>query len=137
MTGLGSSNSCRFCLPPPNPVLRRRFTFFCGAHDEGIPGLKQDHNGNFTAFDFDAQARGVLANVRAILEQNDARWEDLVDITVYLTDMKRDFGAFNRIYKEHFENVPAELRPCRTTVEVGALPTPIAIELKCVASLAN
>lgn len=108
-----------------------------GAHDEGVPGLKQDHNGNFTAFDFDAQARGVLANVRAILEQNGAHWEDLVDITVYLTDMQRDFGAFNRIYKEHFENVPAELRPCRTTVEVGALPTPIAIELKCVASLAN
>ena len=108
-----------------------------GAHDEGVPGLEQDHNGNFTAFDFDAQARSVLANVRAILEQHNARWEDLVDITVYLTDMQRDFPAFNRIYREHFEGVPEAQRPCRTTVEVSALPTPIAIELKCIAALSS
>ena len=104
-----------------------------GAHDEGVPGLKQDHNGNFTDFDFEAQARGVLANVRAILESEGAKWEDLVDITVFLTDMQRDFTTFNRVYREHFEHIDAALRPCRTTMEVGALPTPIAIELKCVA----
>jgi 2-aminomuconate deaminase len=108
-----------------------------GAHDEGVPGLKLDHNGNFANFDFDAQAEGVLANVRAILELHGAQWEDLVDITVYLTDMQRDFAAFNRIYRAHFENVPEDKRPCRTTVEVGALPTPIAIELKCVAALSH
>ena len=68
-----------------------------------------------------------------ILESEGARWEDLVDITVFLTDMQRDFQTFNRIYRAHFEGMDPALRPCRTTVEVGALPTPIAVELKCVA----
>ena len=106
-----------------------------GAHDEGVPGLKQDHNGNFTEFDFEAQARGVLANVKAILEAEGAKWEDLVDITVFLTDMQRDFGTWNRVYREHFEHVDPARRPCRTTMEIGALPTPIAVELKCIAHL--
>ena len=100
-----------------------------------MPGLKQDHNGNFTEFDFEAQARGVLANVKAILEAEGAKWEDLVDITVFLTDMQRDFGTWNRVYREHFEHVDPARRPCRTTMEIGALPTPIAVELKCIAHL--
>jgi 2-aminomuconate deaminase len=104
-----------------------------GEHDEGVPGLKHDHNGNFAQFDFEAQAKGVFSNVRAILESEGARWEDLVDITVFLTDMQRDFTTFNRVYKAHFEHIEPALRPCRTTMEVGALPTPIAIELKCIA----
>ena len=81
-----------------------------GAHDEGVPGLKQDHNGNFIEFDFEAQARGVLANVKAILEAEGAKWEDLVDITVFLTDMQRDFGTWNRVYKSEVVIMPSPFR---------------------------
>ncbi len=80
---------------------------------------------------FEAQCRSVFDNVRAVLEDAGARFEDLVDVTVFLTDMKRDFAAYNRLYAEYF----AGARPCRTTVEVGALPTPIDIELKCIAEV--
>ena len=81
--------------------------------------------------EFEAQCRSVFDNVRAVLEDAGARWEDLVDVTVYLTDMTRDFAVYNRLYAEYF----AAARPCRTTVEVGALPTAIAIELKCIAEI--
>jgi 2-aminomuconate deaminase len=80
---------------------------------------------------FEDQCRSVFDNVRAVLEDAGARWEDLVDVTVFLTDMKRDFAIYNRLYSEYF----AAARPCRTTVEVGALPTPISIELKCIAEI--
>ncbi len=79
---------------------------------------------------FEEQCHSVFRNVRAVLEDAGARWEDLIDVTVFLTDMKRDFAAYNRIYAEYFATEP---RPCRTTVEVTALPTPISIELKCIA----
>jgi len=92
-----------------------------------------DHNGNFKAFDFAAQVHSVLGNVKAILEANGSQWENLVDITVFLVDMRRDFGTFNRIYAEYFPD--PETQPCRTTVEINRLPTPIAIELKCMAVL--
>ena len=104
-----------------------------GPHDSGVPGLELDHNGNFKAFDFEAQVHSVFANVRAVLEASGARWEDLVDVTVFLVDMHRDFQTFNRIYAEYFK----ENQPCRTTVEINRLPTPIAIELKCVAHVAD
>lgn len=80
---------------------------------------------------FEEQCRSVFANVRAVLEDAGARLEDLVDVTVFLTHMKRDFATYNRLYAEHF----AGARPCRTTVEVTALPTPIDIELKCIAEV--
>lgn len=102
-----------------------------GPHDSGVPGLKLDHNGNFEEFDFEAQVHSVFANVKAILEDAGADWEDLVDITVFLVDMKRDFKAFNRIYAEYFP----DNKPCRTTLAINALPTPIAIELKCIAAV--
>ncbi len=102
-----------------------------GPHDSGVPGLKLDHNGNFEEFDFEAQVHSVFANVKAILEDAGADWQDLVDITVFLVDMKRDFKAFNRIYAEYFP----DNKPCRTTVAINALPTPIAIELKCIAAV--
>ncbi|MFT4178222.1 MAG: RidA family protein [Thermomonas sp.] len=79
----------------------------------------------------EAQTRAVFANVRAVLQASDARWEDLVDVTVYLTDMARDFKAYNAIWAEHFPD--AATAPCRTTLGITALPTPIAIELKCIA----
>ena len=85
------------------------------------------------AYDIVAQCHSVFANVRAVLEASGAHWEDLVDVTVYLTDMARDFAAYNAVWAEHFPDV--ETAPCRTTLGITALPTPIAIELKCVATL--
>lgn len=96
-----------------------------------IPGVKLDAQGNISAYDMETQCHSVFQNVKYVLEASGSKWEDLVDVTVYLTNMKRDFAAYNRIYKEYFPD-PAT-QPCRTTVEVGALPTPIAIELKCIA----
>lgn len=96
-----------------------------------IPGNVLDANGRLIAYDIEAQCRQVFANVRAVLHASGARWEDLVDVTVFLTDMARDFVAYNRIYAEHFRD-PASA-PCRTTLGITALPTPIAIELKCIA----
>lgn len=96
-----------------------------------IPGVTLDANGAILSHDIELQCHSVFANVRAILEEAGSAWENLVDVTVFLTDMKRDFAAFNRLYAEYF----GEVRPCRTTVEVNALPTPIAIELKCIATI--
>jgi 2-aminomuconate deaminase len=96
-----------------------------------IPGNTYDTVGNLTGYDIAAQCHQVFANVRAVLEASGARWEDLVDVTVFLTDMQRDFAAYNKIYAEYF----TAAQPCRTTLGITALPTPIAIELKCVAEL--
>ncbi|NQX91777.1 MAG: RidA family protein [Flavobacteriales bacterium] len=104
-----------------------------GPHDSSVPGLELDHNGNFKAFDFEAQVHSVFNNVKTILEASGASWNDLVDVTVFLVDMKRDFHTFNRLYAEYFK----ENLPCRTTMEINSLPTPIAIELKCVAYLGD
>lgn len=98
-----------------------------------IPGLTLDKNGNFISFDFEAQCHSVFKNVKAVLEASGARWENLIDVTVFLVNMQRDFTTFNRIYAQYF----AANQPCRTTVEVNCLPTPIAIELKCIAYLDN
>ncbi len=97
----------------------------------GIPGNTYDDDGKLVSYDIQAQCRQVFANVRAVLEASGARWEDLVDVTVFLTDMERDFAAYNALYAEHFDGVDA----CRTTLGIDALPTPIAIELKCIAAL--
>ena len=96
-----------------------------------IPGLKQDKNGNFLEFDFAAQCHSVFNNVRIVLEESGSSWDKLVDVTVFLVDMKRDFAIYNKIYAEYFK----DNQPCRTTVAINALPTPIAIELKCVAEV--
>ena len=96
-----------------------------------IPGLELDANGNFKTFDFEAQCHSVFRNVKAVLKASNAMWADLVDITIFLTDMKLDFHTYNRIYAEYFK----DHQPCRTTVEVKSLPTPIAIEVKCIAYL--
>lgn len=96
-----------------------------------IPGLEMDKYGNYLAFDFEKQCRSVFENVKTVLEESGSKWENLVDVTVFLTNMKSDFKTFNKIYAEYFK----ENQPCRTTVEVNALPTPIAIELKCIATV--
>ena len=98
-----------------------------------VPGNVQDAEGRLISYDIDQQARAVFANVRAVLEASGARWEDLVDVTVYLTDMARDFKGYNAVWTEAFPDI--DTAPCRTTVGISALPTPIAIELKCVAAL--
>jgi 2-aminomuconate deaminase len=94
-----------------------------------IPGVLLDASGTVLGHDIEVQTRAVFENVLTVLEDAGARWEDIVDVTVFLTDMKRDFAAFNRLYAEAF----ATNHPTRTTVEVGALPTPIAVELKVIA----
>ncbi|KLD62369.1 RidA family protein [Dyella japonica] len=96
-----------------------------------IPGNVYDAAGKVVDYDIEAQCRQVFANVRAVLEASGARWEDLVDVTVFLTDMARDFPAYNKLYAEYFTGVDA----CRTTLGITALPTPIAIELKCIAAI--
>lgn len=94
-----------------------------------IPGVTLDASGNILSYDIEEQCRNVFQNVRYILEASGSKWENLVDVTVFLTNMKKDFATYNRIYREYF----VTNQPCRTTVEVTALPTPIAIELKCIA----
>ncbi|MFT7588207.1 MAG: 2-aminomuconate deaminase [Limisphaerales bacterium] len=103
------------------------------ADGSGIPGLRLDKHGNFAEFDFEAQCRSVFDNVKAVLEGSGAKWADLVDVLVFLTDMKRDFDTYNKVYAEYFK----DNQPCRTTVEIKSLPTPIAIELKCVAYMGD
>lgn len=94
-----------------------------------IPGVTLDGSGNIISYDIVQQCHSVFENVRNILEASGSRWENLVDVTVFLTNMKNDFPTFNKIYADYFK----DHQPCRTTVEVSALPTPIAIELKCIA----
>ena len=97
-----------------------------------IPGATLDSAGNVIERDIAEQCRSVFANVRAVLEDAGAQWEDIVDVTVFLTHMKEDFPVFNVMYAEQFAG-PGKPNPTRTTVEVTALPTPIAIELKVIA----
>lgn len=96
-----------------------------------IPGVTLNAEGEIESYDITAQTLSVFANVKAILEDAGTTWESIVDVMVFLTDMKRDFKTFNNLYAEHFAGVNA----CRTTIEVGALPTPIAVELKVVATI--
>lgn len=99
--------------------------------DSAVPGLKLDKNGNFLEFDFEKQCRSVFDNVKVILEESGSSWDQLVDVTVFLVNMKRDFHTYNKIYAEYFK----DNQPCRTTCEISSLPTPIAIELKCIATI--
>jgi 2-aminomuconate deaminase len=99
-----------------------------------IPGVTIDATGNAISYDIEKQCHAVFENVRLVLEDAGASWNDIADVTVFLTDMKKDFPIFNRIYPDYFAG-PGKPNPTRTTVEVGALPTPIAIELKVIAAL--
>ncbi|WP_101927067.1 MULTISPECIES: Rid family hydrolase [Luteimonas] len=99
---------------------------------DAVPGNVVDADGALRAHDIAAQTHAVFANVRAVLHASGARWEDLVDVTVYLTDMAGDFAAYNAVWADYFPD-PASA-PCRTTLGITALPTPIAIELKCIAA---
>ena len=96
-----------------------------------IPGVMMDGQGNAVGHDIEAQCHSVFENVRIILEEAGSSWKNLIDITVFLTNISRHFDIFNKIYSDYF----TDNQPCRTTVEVNSLPTPIAIELKCIATI--
>lgn len=96
-----------------------------------IPGVELDDKGNIISYDIEAQCHSVFRNIRYILEDAGSGWENIVDVMVFLTNMKDDFAAFNRIYAEYFK----DNQPCRTTLEINRLPTPIAIELKVIATI--
>jgi len=99
--------------------------------DNVIPGLELDDKGSIVKYDIEAECHSVFANVKAVLEASGSSWDKIIDVTVFLTNMKADFPVYNRIYAEYFTAVQA----CRTTVEVKSLPTPIAIELKVIATI--
>jgi len=99
-----------------------------------IPGVTLDSAGNIVSYDIEKQCRAVFENVRLVLEDSGATWNDIVDVTVFLTNMKKDFPIYNKLYAEHFAG-PGKPNPTRTTIEIISLPTPIAIELKVIATM--
>ena len=99
-----------------------------------IPSVALDASGNVVSYDIETQCRAVFENVRLVLEDAGATWNDIVDVTVFLTNMKKDFPIYNRLYAEHFAG-PDKPNPTRTTIEILSLPTPIAIELKVIAAV--
>jgi 2-aminomuconate deaminase len=101
------------------------------ATDNSIPGLQLADDGSILQYDIEAECHAVFANVKSVLEASGSSWDKIVDVTVFLTNMKKDFPIYNKIYGEYFRDVQA----CRTTVEIKSLPTPIAIELKVIALL--
>tara|TARA_B100000131_G_scaffold322508_1_gene376678 strand:- start:1519 stop:1929 length:411 start_codon:yes stop_codon:yes gene_type:complete len=97
--------------------------------NKNIPGVKLDNDGKILSYDIKVQCHSVFKNVQLVLEESGSNWDNLIDVTVFLTNMKNDFKVYNEIYSQYFKNN----QPCRTTVEISSLPTPIAIELKCIA----
>ena len=98
-----------------------------------IPGVELNEAGEIVSYDIETQCRSVFQNVRFIVEDAGSSWENIADVTVFLTNMKDDFAVYNRVYAEYFK----DNKPSRTTVQVGALPTPIAIELKVIALISD
>src|SRR5690606_24842509 len=98
-------------------------------NSKNIPGVETDDQGNIVSYDIEKQCRSVFQNVRYILEDAGSSWNKIIDVTVFLTNMKDDFPTYNRLWAEYFMENP----PCRTTIEINCLPTPIAIELKVIA----
>lgn len=99
--------------------------------EKKIPGVEQDEKGNIISYDIEKQCHSVFKNVRMVLEESGSSWDKIIDVTVFLTNMKADFSIYNKLWAEYFSNNP----PCRTTVEIKSLPTPIAIELKVIATI--
>ena len=96
-----------------------------------IPGVELDEQGNIVSYDIDTQCNSVFQNIKYILEDAGSSWDNIVDVQVFLTNMKDDFKTYNRVYAEWFK----DNQPCRTTIEINCLPTPIAIELKVIATI--
>ena len=100
-------------------------------NSKNIPGVETDEQGNIVRYDIEKQCRSVFQNVKYILEDAGSSWNKIIDVTVFLTNMKDDFPTYNRLWAEYFMDNP----PCRTTIEINCLPTPIAIELKVIAEI--
>lgn len=96
-----------------------------------IPGVKLNHDGTIASYDIAAQCHSVFNNIKNILEDAGSSWDNIVDVTVFLTNMKDDFVTYNKLYADYFK----DNQPCRTTLEINCLPTPIAIELKVIATI--
>ena len=96
-----------------------------------IPGVELDEKGEIQSYDIAKQCHSVFNNVKTIVEDAGSSWDRIVDVTVFLTNMKDDFKIYNKIYAQYFK----ENQPCRTTVEINCLPTPIGIELKVIATI--
>tara|TARA_B100001250_G_scaffold358854_1_gene335406 strand:+ start:71 stop:487 length:417 start_codon:yes stop_codon:yes gene_type:complete len=101
------------------------------AGQKDIPGVRTDLNGEIESYDIEKQCHSVFQNIRFILEDSGSSWENIIDVQVFLTNMKDDFKTYNKIYAEYFK----KNQPCRTTIEIKSLPTPIAIELKVIATI--
>ena len=101
------------------------------ANQEKIPGVNLDNNGNIISYDIEIQCHSVFENIRFILEDAGSSWKNIIDVQVFLTNMKDDFKTYNKVYAEYFK----KNQPCRTTIEIKSLPTPIAIELKVIATI--
>ncbi len=99
--------------------------------EKKIPGVEQDEKGNIVSYDIEKQCHSVFRNVKTVLEESGSSWDKIIDVTVFLTNMKTDFAIYNKLWAEYFSGNP----PCRTTVEIKSLPTPIAIELKVIATI--
>ena len=102
-----------------------------------IPGVTLDDQGNITSYDIEVQCRSCFDNVKTILEDAGSSWDQIVDVLVFLTNMKDDFQTYNKVYAEYFAGPPnsGKPNPARTTIEITALPTPIAVEVKVIATI--
>ncbi|MBM4113598.1 MAG: RidA family protein [Phycisphaerae bacterium] len=123
----------------PYPHARRagEFLFLSGIGprrrgSREIPGVTLDGSGRVASHDIEAQCRSCFDNVRTVMEEAGVPWDRIVDVTAFLTHLSSDFATYNRVYAEYFAG-PGNPNPARTTVEVAALPTPIAVEVKVVA----
>ena len=120
----------------PHAKKAGEFLFLSGVgprkrNSESIPGVNINDNGDIVSYSIREQCIAVFENVRLVLKDSGAEWDDIVDVTVFLTNMKDDFKTYNKVYAEFF----ADNQPCRTTLEINCLPTPIAIELKVIATI--
>ena len=97
-----------------------------------IPGGPiHDENGEPLNYDIKAQTHAVVENVRRVVEEAGGTMEQVVDVTTFLVDMKRDFSGYNEVWAETLGTVG----PTRTTLAIDALPTPIAVEMKVIVHL--
>src|ERR1700745_2651175 len=120
--------------PDAKRVVTLLFLSGVGPRERGtkkIPGVELDANGKIVSYDIEAQCHSVFRNIKYILEDSGSSWDKIIDVTVFLTNMKDDFPKYNKLWAEYFKENP----PCRTTIEINKLPTPIAIELKVIATM--
>jgi 2-iminobutanoate/2-iminopropanoate deaminase len=82
--------------------------------------------------DVRSETKRTFENLRAILQAAGSSLEHVVKCNVYLRDIN-DFAAMNEVYQTYF----AAPFPARTTIQAGALPGGIAVEIECIAKRAR